>query len=364
MYTNNIERQQLKQFADKAKKSLTIKYISCSKDDKFIHLRFEATAQNLKENKAVVYVDELDSLINDTAVPKTDVTISANGTVGIMLKFDKNKDFTENFYDDGNVFQATTTCDGLSAKSDKFKLSFGKEENQKKKCFCNRDFSVDEIKNIVIELRKNTFYDKKSIFSFYNDKIFHRNVETKEEYKDEVINVEEQTFEKMTFVLNKIFKEYKINQCIKKISFLSQMYIETAFFTSTIELTHNKQSYDPYRGRGFIQLTHEGNEDSRTKNATSYLGYKKYSKLDVITNPSIISKSLYISADSAGWFWTRGVRKIDGNLINLNEKAGNSFEDYKELTRLIKGSASELKERYDAFQALIKIMNYEKCISK
>ncbi|HRP89544.1 MAG TPA: hypothetical protein PKX92_05850 [Edaphocola sp.] len=165
-------------------------------------------------------------------------------------------------------------------------------------------------------------------------------------------------------MLNKTFKDYKIDNFIKKISFLAQMYIETAFFTSTIELTHLKKTYDPFRGRGFIQLTHKGNEDSRTKNATSYLGYKKHSQLDVITSPEIISQSLHFSADSGGWFWTKGVRKNDGSLINLNDKCGAEESKFKEVTRLIKGSASEFSERYDSFKALLKIMMYEKCINK
>ena len=90
----------------------------------------------------------------------------------------------------------------------------------------------------------------------------------------------------------------------------------------------------------------------------------KHSKLDVLKDPSIISKSLHYSADSAGWFWTNGVRKIDGYLINLNEKCGKSENEFKEITRLIKGSTSEFKERYDAFKELLKIMDYEKCENK
>ncbi len=137
------------------------------------------------------------------------------------------------------------------------------------------------------------------------------------------------------------------------------MFIETAFFTATIELTHDKKAYEPYRGRGFIQLTHKGNEDYRTKNATSYLGYKKYSGIDVIENQSKISTSLDISADSAGWFWTKGVRKNDGSLINLNSICGEKDSDFKRLTELIKGSTGELNERKDAFDCLKQIFSYE-----
>jgi len=231
-------------------------------------------------------------------------------------------------------------------------------------CYCNRDFTVEEVTYLVKELRNNTFYNKKSISHYHTDLLFHRNSQTKEEYKEEIIPKSDRTFERLTQVLNNVFKKYHINNCIKKITFLAQMYIETAYFTATIELTHQSKSYEPYRGRGFIQLTHKGNQDSRTLNATSYLGYKLYSNIDVITTPSKISTSLEISGDSAGWFWENGVRKIDGHLINLNEKCGEKEEEFKEVTRLIKGAATEFAERKDAFFALIKIMNYEDCTNK
>ena len=194
--------------------------------------------------------------------------------------------------------------------------------------------------------------------------LFYRNDQTKEEYISEIIPENERTYEKLTFVINKVFKEYKINNCINKISFLSQMYIETNYYTSTIELSHYKKDYEPYRGRGFIQLTHEGNQDTRTKNTTGYLGYSYYSKLDVIKDPSIISKSIHISGDSSGWFWTKGVRKIDGQIINLNSICGEKETDFKELTRLIKGSTGEFKERYEVFKVLKIIFNYDNCKSK
>lgn len=123
-------------------KSLSIVYKSCSKDDKFIYLYFDVYAKTLNNNKAQVYVDELDGYINDTAVPKTEVTISQNSGVGIILKFNKNKNFTESFYDDGNVFQATITCDGLSAKTTKFKLVFKKNTKDQKVEITQKEYAT------------------------------------------------------------------------------------------------------------------------------------------------------------------------------------------------------------------------------
>ncbi|KUJ62003.1 hypothetical protein AR687_10635 [Flavobacteriaceae bacterium CRH] len=143
-------------------------------------------------------------------------------------------------------------------------------------CYCNRDFTEEEMIKIVKELRDNTFYKGTSISYYHGNKLFHRNSQTKEEYIGEVIPENDRTFKKFTEVLNTVFKKHHIDTCIKKITFLSQMYIETAFYTATIELTHQKKAYEPYRGRGFIQLTHKGDQDKRTLNAVSYLGYSLY----------------------------------------------------------------------------------------
>lgn len=73
-------------------------------------------------------------------------------------------------------------------------------------CFCNRDFKVEEVRNIVKELRNNTYYNEKPIIHYHQDKLFHRNTQTKEEYKQEIILESERNFNKLTEVLNNVFK--------------------------------------------------------------------------------------------------------------------------------------------------------------
>ncbi|WP_172914997.1 hypothetical protein [Capnocytophaga canis] len=298
----------------------------------------------------------------------------------IMLGFDNREDSCYYIFSKENRLYVTlsieTSDDEKSYKTicynlKEYKYNYTDDPNfwyrknrfelEERKCFCNRDFTVEELRDIVIKLRENTFYNGKSIYYYHQEKLFHRNSQNKIEYSLEVVPDYERNFGTLTSVLNKMFQKYKINLCIQKISFLAQMYIETAYYTATIELNKKEKSYDPYRGRGFIHLTHKGNEDSRTKNATGYLGYKKHSGLDVVETPSIISKSLQQSANSAGWFWTEGVRKNDGSLINLNDKCGKEEGDFKEITRLVKGATTEFNERLSAFQVLLKIFDYEKC---
>ncbi|MBS1571108.1 MAG: hypothetical protein JST62_01750, partial [Bacteroidetes bacterium] len=220
-------------------------------------------------------------------------------------------------------------------------------------CFCNRDFTVEEIENIVVALRKNTFYNNKTIEYYHQDKLF---------YKESSLNDNEKNnFQMFTWVLNQAFNKFKINTCIRKINFLAQMYLETAYFT---DLSENNPSSNlgKFYGRGFIQLTHEGKEDVRTKNADSYLGYKKFSKLNVISDPDLLCKSLSIAADSGAWFWRYGKLLSDGSIKDLNTLADK--DDVNEISRLVNGGANARKERLEANKELKKIFKYEKCIHK
>jgi putative chitinase len=87
----------------------------------------------------------------------------------------------------------------------------------------------------------------------------------------------------------------------------------------------NIQKGDGYRfrGRGFLQLTGRAN----------YEAYKKYSGLDVVSNPDLVS-SLAVGLDVAGWFWSkRGVngladkndivavtKKVNGGQIGITKR--------------------------------------------
>jgi hypothetical protein len=120
MYSNR-GISQLKDFADSLKKSLTIKYISSTVDDKNINLTFEIIAKNLKTDKAKIYVEEINAT-NETAVPLTNIEIEANNKKNILVSFDKNKQFDNYFWQDGFLYQATITCDGISVETEEFTL--------------------------------------------------------------------------------------------------------------------------------------------------------------------------------------------------------------------------------------------------
>ena len=355
-------------------KSLSIIYKSCAKDDKFIYLYFDVYSKTLNNNKAQVYVDELDGYLNDTAVPKTEVIISQNSGVGIILKFDKNKNFTESFYDDGNIFQATITCDGLSAKTSEFKLSFLNQITKSKTCFCNRGIRTEELKNIIIELRKQEVYiengrlikDSKGSPILKNGKKQFTNITMYDELHEDLFNLDypeklnasDANFNKFAEALNKTFGDHEINTCIRKIHFLAQCYHETQRFTITYEKSPNSNVSGGafYRGRGLIQLTHDYNYEKLRK------ALKVNSSLSEFAPR--VAKEINFACQASGYYWKNlGILKGNINLIadkddiltvsqEINGYGGkngipNGFNDRKLFTTILK-----------------RAMNYDQCKNK
>ncbi|MFC7774093.1 glycoside hydrolase family 19 protein [Flavobacterium sp. GCM10027622] len=78
-----------------------------------------------------------------------------------------------------------------------------------------------------------------------------------------------------------------------------------------------------FRGRGLIHLTGRAN----------YEAYKKYSGIDVVSNPELASR-LDIAIDIACWFWSKN---------KLNTYADRN--DSTGLTKIINGGSNGLKDR-------------------
>ncbi|WP_034671211.1 N-acetylmuramoyl-L-alanine amidase, partial [Epilithonimonas caeni] len=166
----------------------------------------------------------------------------------------------------------------------------GNKQQDKKKdsectCFCDRKISPDELKEMIIAMRKATYDDSGENFYKWNkDNLFTSGHEV----------FSDKTYHKFAEVLDKTFDKYEINSCIRKIHFLAQCYHETGAFMRSVE--GNSKSdfwYDPYRGRGFIHLTLRGN----------YQKFEDDSGFDVVNNPKLVSTNIEIAAKSSGWYW-------------------------------------------------------------
>lgn len=96
------------------------------------------------------------------------------------------------------------------------------------KCFCHRDFTVDEMKNIILEMR--TFSKNKQKGLFYE--------------KNCLLSEKDKSFERLTEEINKAFRTWGINTCMRKIQFLAQCYHESAQFSTTLEFASGEY-YNP-----------------------------------------------------------------------------------------------------------------------
>jgi predicted chitinase len=324
--------------------------------------------ENKLTNTEAVYDDPVKFLIGDAEKTKIEFNIKAfepeyiqeitlkpkskEDYKKLVDKFNKRKDKNAFLFLKGEVVDTPSDInflDGLggyqNSEGDRFEVSGAP-------CYCGVNFTVEEVKLFVKEIKNNTYYineGKKypiTKLPYHSvNKIFHRNGFSGT-YSNEVMA--DNTFENFTLQLNKMFIKYEINTCRRKMHFLSQMFVETMFFSQTVE-TDNKYTYryDPYRGRGFLHLTWEEN----------YNRYKKKTGVDIVTNYSLVATDMATAADTGGWYWRHGASKGD---INPVADTGS----VEKLTKYINAESKNLQERKDAFDTLIKIMEYDSCINK
>ncbi len=137
-------------------KTLSIKFVSCSADDKNYYLTFEVAAKNLKSNKAKIYVGENEVIGSEEALTKS-VEINANGKKKITVSFSKNKEqeFSTSFFEGDFEYIAEISCDGISAKTDEFSMRCAVAKNSG--CKLTEPKAVIGKKLILTEEQKSKF---------------------------------------------------------------------------------------------------------------------------------------------------------------------------------------------------------------
>ncbi len=152
------------------------------------------------------------------------------------------------------------------------------EVRKQKTCYCDRPFSVDEMKNLV-----KTINGKEDIWSHSNCKI------------------DDKSYERLTHELNSMFAHYDINECIQKIAFLAMTSVETGFFQTAGEIVGDTASSNyHYSGRGILQLTGSG---SKPVIYTDYQATLNSKIFDIINNPDLVATNIHLAVDSGGFVW-------------------------------------------------------------
>lgn len=420
---------------DKQDKSFSIKYVSSSSDDKNIYLTFEITQSNLKKFDAIIFVQEMNAT-NEVAINKK-IKLQNSKTQKITVSFLREKEFDKFPWQDGFVYQATITCDSFSAQTLEFKLKFEKEKEEIiEKCFCKKtSWTADDLKYIVTQLRKldieildnidkhpktnhkmwldkdgnlipdtdtgkkpkNGYKEKriKKIVTFYdkidsngkliNDRLFY--------LKNNDLNIKstEAKYEKFVNELNRIFVDYKIDNCLRRLHFMAQIYQETQRFTKTYEQTERKYfGGNFYQGRGLKQITHdynylkyychtskdvnkkklfdiyiekrkslsEGVNEFNKRTSNKHISVQDMAGVDELAKK--ISTDIYYAADSAGWYWSdNNINEYadKDSIIGVSAKVNNPEAKDQKTSDGINGFSD--REKY--YNLLKIIFDYENC---
>lgn len=139
-------------------------------------------------------------------------------------------------------------------------------------CACNRDITLDELREAYPERKK-------------------------------------EILEKFLPDLNATLTSYEITSCLKKVLFLAQVGHESSEFLFTAEIlkkgVDEKDVYDGYKGRGLVQLTWKKN----------YTSYGTAVKTDFLDANKVKLEEVKWATDPAGWYWRNAG---SGHDIDLN----------------------------------------------
>jgi len=334
-----------------AKPIVEIKFISAKTNDTTYTINVEYITKNIKSKTATISLSsiiDINPLVYAAPVSIVNTITITKDTNSYSFTIQKNP-FDLNQYKNTN-FKATIISDGITAETKAFKLdisqnSTDENKDKKKTCYCNRDFTVEELKNIVIYLRKNEiimkggnsrkdengykiyfdkndkpipngkdgkptlkggkpkfnadlvrYFDKDSDKKEIGDRIFYLK-------QTEQLEEDQRKYEVFVKEINKAFSDYNITSCIRKIHFLGQAYEETQQFSKNYESDESakKTGEDFYRGRGLIQLTHDYNYKEFYKQVNKKEATEDELKKFVPT----IAKVMKMTCQGSAWYWDK-----------------------------------------------------------
>lgn len=145
--------------------------------------------------------------------------------------------------------------------------------------------------------------------------------------------------------LNSAFKQYKMSTCMSRVHFVAQVLHESGEFQYTRELG-DTLPYDPWRGRGLIQLTGE----------TNYGLYKDYSGEDVTSSLAAMRKleSAPHAMLSAAWYFG----------IHSHATQAGDEDDFIWVTRLINGGFNHYDDRLAFVNRAITALGLQSCAKR
>jgi len=306
---------------------------------------------NAKELETLVDNEKFDLLKYDSEFQKKSKARNYYYQLKLVSKKEKN-DYTNTY----NKFGLVVVGEDWEKEE--------KDKNTNTRCFCHRDFTVEEVKSFITALR-----GKKPSGNIWEDSPY----------------VNDKSISTFTKELNISFKRYGINKCIQKIVFLAMACVETAYFRASEEAPNNyASSKSKFKGRGLLHITHE----------VHYKTYNGRLSKNVLEYPELISNDIHNIVDSGATFFTnrnfmhnrvlsnnsKVVKKyhecfsipymltLSQLCLFMESDSANEMDYYLLINRLLNNPSKETPLSWEArkttFETLKKAFNYKKEVCK
>ncbi|KXU93678.1 hypothetical protein CR51_28805 [Caballeronia megalochromosomata] len=143
--------------------------------------------------------------------------------------------------------------------------------------------------------------------------------------------------------LNQAFSDFNLTTCITRAHFIAQLLTESGQFQFTVELADKKLDYDPWRGRGLIQITFQKN----------YEKYGRYVNEDFTSNAAAMSKLERAphAMLSAAWYYA-----VEAALIEHGDR-----DDFIWISRSINGGFNGYDHRRTFINRAIEVLGLKSC---
>ncbi|KIS44335.1 glycoside hydrolase family 19 protein [Kosakonia radicincitans] len=164
---------------------------------------------------------------------------------------------------------------------------------------------------------------------------------TLEELQKFIVGVSADTLSSYLTEMNNGFKKFGITTCREKAHFLAQVLHESGNFRFTKEIHGERASYQPWFGRGLIQITLRAN----------YEKYGEYIGEDVTSGDSARDKLTRLPHSVLSAFWYYDVSR------KLGEFAKN--DDFNKVTAVINGGFNGYNDRLSIFSSAVKSLGGE-----
>lgn len=382
--------------------------------------------ENKQQEAELVYDNPVKFLDGQAEQTKVDFTLSGAGEYAkeirlrpkadadlkkLVEKFLKRKDKNAFLYFKASVSDAEGEVKYPDETHEFLNKDGEREEISGTPCYCNRDFTEKEVKDLIVAMRKVEKITSEALFNQENCPI----------------DAADKTYARLTTELNLAMNKYNINTCIRKIHFLAQSYHESSRYGTTLEFAsgtkYNPDNHDDakkmentvdgdgprYKGRGILQITWRKSQKAYMTYALSkepelfggktidqlfdrtaqykekyiYFQDKKDDKGNVVTGKngkpvkekiveevdvdaaSLIARNLHLAFDSSGWYW-ENLGNVTATNENINDVADK--DDVLKVSQCINGKVAHpygLQERKDFTKKLKELLDYDQaCINK